>query len=126
MGYIIRVNSKISSSHYLRGYSGKCDRAHGHNFFVEMEIEGGELDKIGILIDFRDAKRILNEFLDKLDHTVLNETEYFKDLNPTAENIAMIIYENTADEVSDISGGKAKVSAIKVWETDENCAEYRP
>jgi len=83
------------------------------------------LDEIGILIDFREAKRILNSFLDKIDHTVLNDTEYFEKLNPTAENIAMVVYKNISDEIKRISDGKAKVTSVKVWETDDNCAEYR-
>ncbi|MGQ9706001.1 MAG: 6-carboxytetrahydropterin synthase QueD [bacterium] len=125
MSYIVRVSSRISAGHRIKGYSGKCEKIHGHNFFIEVEIEGNVLDEIGILIDFREAKRILNAFLDKIDHSILNDTDYFKDLNPTAENIAMVIYENISDEIEKVSGRKAKVISVKVWETNDNCAEYR-
>ena len=57
--YRVVVSGSFSSAHYLRGYKGKCEKLHGHNWKIEVEVEGEELDKKGLLIDFKKLKKIL-------------------------------------------------------------------
>ncbi|WP_045215169.1 6-carboxytetrahydropterin synthase QueD [Desulfonatronovibrio magnus] len=90
----LRVSAEFSSSHQLRNYCGKCENLHGHNFQVEVQVKGVEVNAdTGMLMDFKDLKKILNTVLEELDHKHLNDLEYFKTINPSSENIARYIYE---------------------------------
>ncbi len=89
----LKVKKDFSAAHQLRNYGGKCENMHGHNFGVEVEIEGDHLDsKVEILMDFKELKKELSEVLDTLDHKHLNSVEYFEHRNPSSENIARYIY----------------------------------
>ena len=115
--YKIKVEAHFSSAHNLRGYKGKCEELHGHNWKVEVMAEKEKLDNIGMVMDFKLLKKRLNTVLDKLDHKYLNRLPYFKKFNPTSENIAKFIFDNL----------KAKVPAVKsvtVWETGTSVATY--
>ena len=113
----VSVSGSFSAAHHLKGYHGKCEAQHGHNWKVELEIASENLDKIGMVIDFKTAKKELNLLLDELDHKYLNDLEYFKTNNPTSENMAKYIYDQ-------ISGKIDKVKSVSVWETDTSCARY--
>ena len=117
--YRITVRGKFSSAHFLRGYKGKCETLHGHNYLVECTIEGKEVDGLGMLMDFNKLKNLLSEVLNELDHKNFNDLPPFKEKNPTAENIAEFIYREMKDRIP-----MTLLLHIKVWETDENCAEY--
>lgn len=116
--YRITVKGRFSSAHFLRGYKGKCETLHGHNYLVECTIEGKEVDGSGMLMDFNNLKNLLSEVLNELDHKTLNDLPPFKLKNPTAENIAEFIYRQIKDKLP-----ITYFLHIKVWETDENCAE---
>jgi len=89
----LRVRSEFSASHALRHYQGKCESVHGHNFSVEVEVEGERLvDKTEYLLDFGIIKKELNALLDTLDHKDLNSTPPFDHMNPTSENLARHIF----------------------------------
>ncbi len=93
--WTLRVSSDFSSAHQLRHYQGKCENLHGHNFSVILEVAGCELDsKTGMLVDFKVLKAFLNETLQKLDHTCLNELEPFLQINPSSEYLAQYIYRD--------------------------------
>src|SRR6056297_4002627 len=93
--YRLRVSSQFSSSHQLRYYQGQCENLHGHNFHVETEIEGYQLDpQTGLLLDFKELKRLLNSILKELDHTHLNDLPAFRDINPSSENLAKYIFQS--------------------------------
>ena len=64
----IRLRDSFSSAHMLRGYQGDCERLHGHNYRIEVTICSPDLNKIGILADFRDIKQLLKDCLNPLDH----------------------------------------------------------
>jgi len=82
----------IDSSHFLRGYDGKCKNVHGHTWKISIWIKGerSQLDKVGILYDFGNIKKIVN----LLDHQILNDIKPFDEYNPTAENIVSFVYGN--------------------------------
>jgi 6-pyruvoyltetrahydropterin/6-carboxytetrahydropterin synthase len=115
--YSIKIESYFSAAHYLRGYRGKCEDLHGHNWKVEVVVEARKLDKTGMVMDFKDLKMELNRILEKLDHKCLNEVAYFKKFNPTSENIAQYIYKNLKLAVPHLK-------SITVWESHNSCASY--
>ncbi len=89
----LTVRSEFCAGHALRNYEGKCEKMHGHNFEVEVVVQGEKLDNnIEYLIDFKVLKSKLNNILDDLDHCILNETTPFHKINPTSENLAQYIY----------------------------------
>ncbi|RJP27629.1 MAG: 6-carboxytetrahydropterin synthase QueD [Candidatus Omnitrophota bacterium] len=115
--FSIKVEGYFSSAHNLRAYYGKCEELHGHNWKVEVVIASKTLDKIGMLMDFKIIKAELNRVLDKLDHKYLNETPYFKKINPTSENIAKFIYDALIPKFK-------KLKSVTVWENHTCCATY--
>lgn len=122
MGYRITVIEKFSASHFLRGYSGDCSRVHGHNYIVEVTVEGEEVNELGFLMDFRDLKKLVKDVIKKFDHHMLNEVEPFKEeLNPTSENIARYIYQSLTKHIH----GNCSIKEVKIGETDSTFAVYR-
>ncbi len=90
----ISVTMDFSAAHNLRGYKGKCERLHGHNWQVEVVFAAESLDKTGMLLDFNAAKKILKDVLRNFDHNYLNSVSNFKKINPTSENIAQVIFQH--------------------------------
>lgn len=119
--YTLRVEGEFSSSHQLRGYEGKCENLHGHNWRVEMYVKGEKLNKIGLLIDFKVLRNILDEILKKLDHTFINEVKPFDVINPSAENIAKYIFDEAEKA---LSNEEAEIYKIAVFETQKSMAVY--
>ena len=78
------------------------------------------LDRLGMLLDFRDAKRLIHEVLDGFDHQCLNDLEPFRDQNPTTENIARIVYEALAARLPH----GVTVAKVTAWESDHCGASY--
>ena len=94
----LRVSSDFSSSHQLRHYEGKCENMHGHNFTVEVDVEGDRLDsKLGILMDFKELKRLLKVVTDELDHRHLNDLPDFAEQNPSSELLARHVFRRLKD-----------------------------
>ena len=80
----------------MRGYPGECRELHGHTWDVEVTVRGEDLDEVGIVYDFKDLKNDLGLVLEAYDHAYLNDVPPFDTLNPTAENLARVIYEALA------------------------------
>src|SRR5712692_3233510 len=96
------IERNFSSAHQLRGYQGKCENLHGHNYRVEIYARGRELNNIGLLVDFVELKAAADDVVNYLDHRNLNELEPFdEELNPSAENVARVILERVAARLSD-------------------------
>ncbi len=90
----IKVRSDFSAAHNLKSYRGKCERLHGHNWIVEAVFCYRSLDKDGMAVDFRIAKEALEDSIERLDHSYLNDLKILKAVNPTSENIAKFIYDS--------------------------------
>jgi 6-pyruvoyltetrahydropterin/6-carboxytetrahydropterin synthase len=118
--------------HRLLNYEGKCRHLHGHNARAVVTLEGTELDSRGMIFDFADIKERLQRWIDEnLDHTMLlaaedpllpvlrarGERVFAMDRNPTAENIARLIFEKARE-----SG--IPVVEVALWETENCCAAY--
>ena len=110
----------FSAAHRLRNYEGPCEKLHGHNFKVEVTISCKKLNELSIGMDFKEIKGILRDILKKLDHTFLNEFPYFKNVNPTSEEIARFIYMEMKDKIDD----NCKMKCVGVWESDNSKATY--
>jgi 6-pyruvoyltetrahydropterin/6-carboxytetrahydropterin synthase len=118
----LKVQDYFSSAHYLKNYKGPCEKLHGHNWKVELIVEGSELNSTDILIDFSILKKILKEVLSELDHKLLNEIPYFKNINPSSERLAEYIFKKVREKLS--SYPKVKVKEVTVFETEKAGATY--
>ena len=123
----VTVEQTFAAGHALREYKGKCENVHGHNYRVQVTVEGEKLNRIGLLVDFVELKKAVREVIDRLDHQFINDLEPFTTINPSAENMAKYFYDEVTRRL-DINQGEApsRVSQIKVWETDTSIAVYRP
>jgi len=121
--YELKVVSRFAAAHNLRNFYGKCEDLHGHNWKVEVYVTADRLDEAGLVLDFGAIKKHLNEVLDGLDHKYLNELEFFKENNPSSENIARYIFERLAPR---INGDSARLARVSAWESETSCAAYSP
>jgi queuosine biosynthesis protein QueD len=112
---------QFSSAHRLRNYHGKCENLHGHNWRVRLFVTREQLDETGFVMDFKVLDAILKDIMDVLDHKDLNSLEEFSVINPTAENIALLILKLAQKEVL-ARDKEVKVSRVCVWESDKSCA----
>jgi 6-pyruvoyltetrahydropterin/6-carboxytetrahydropterin synthase len=111
MSWELVVKQKFSAAHFLRHYSGKCEKMHGHTFEVEVYFTTRELNQSGISIDFGEIKEFLRQAVP--DHQVLNEAFAF---SPSAENLARHFFE--------LCKKKYPVSKVMVWESEDAGAAY--
>ena len=114
----VRVEADFAAAHYLQDYHGKCENLHGHNYRVLAHARGNELDSGGMLLDFSILKKALKNVCSELDHTNLNDNSYFS-MNPSAERIAMYIYEKLKNQLPE-----CPLYAIDVYETPTSRARY--
>jgi 6-pyruvoyltetrahydropterin/6-carboxytetrahydropterin synthase len=119
--YELKVVTEFASAHTLRDYPGACSRMHGHNWKVELEAVASSLDEVGMGIDFKAMKQAANEVGDQLDHRYLNDLEPFKQINPTAENIAAYMFREISER---LNSKTIKVTAVTLWETERACVRY--
>lgn len=120
--YALVVRDEFSAAHRLPDSGSKCERLHGHNWKVEVEVSAERLDARGMAIDFNDLKALTGEILEELDHRLLNDLPAFQEQNPTAENLARYIYERLAERVAE---GRVKLDRVRVWESETTAASYR-
>jgi 6-pyruvoyltetrahydropterin/6-carboxytetrahydropterin synthase len=118
--YRVFVESHFTAAHQLRGYEGQCGRLHGHTWKVRVEVESGTVDAIGISLDFKELKRLIDAPLERLDHYHINEVPPFDVENPTAENLSRYIYREIRDRLPD----GVSVAAVTVWESDKYGVSY--
>ncbi|MEN8176987.1 MAG: 6-carboxytetrahydropterin synthase [Pseudomonadota bacterium] len=119
--------------HRLLNHQGKCRHLHGHNATAAIRLESDELDELGMVCDFTDIGNYVKAWLiAELDHNMLlheddpilpslqqaGERVYVMDRNPTAENIARLIFDYVAD-------GGFPVVEVVIYETDSALASYR-
>jgi 6-pyruvoyltetrahydropterin/6-carboxytetrahydropterin synthase len=131
--YQVTKTIEFSYGHRLLNHDGKCRYLHGHNGMIELDIDADTLDSMGMVIDFAKVNEIVKTWVDEnLDHRMLlcradpmlaplqtgNEPVFVMDENPTAENIAGLIWQ---------AAHKAglQVSEVRLWETSTSRAAYR-
>ncbi|HKI20237.1 MAG TPA: 6-carboxytetrahydropterin synthase [Isosphaeraceae bacterium] len=120
--------------HRLLNYDGKCRHLHGHNGRAVITLQGAALDRRGMLVDFAEIKAKVQAWIDEhLDHNMLlcradpllpillerGERVFVMDNNPTAENIARLIYDHAAQ-------AGLPVAKVVLWETEHCYSSYEP
>ena len=120
----VTVEDSFAAGHYLRNYRGKCENPHGHNYKVRVTLAGKELDKAGLLLDFKDLRDVMKPAIDRLDHQMINDVEPFTNLNPSAENLAKYFFDETSRRLHSSTNGRVRVKTVTVFETDTTTATY--
>ena len=112
---LITKSFSFAGAHHLPKHPGKCKNLHGHEWKLEVTISGQIDAETGMIIDFSDLKKIVNEnVIDKLDHSYLNGIIE----NPTAEEIAIWIWNHLKERLEGLY-------EVKIWETPKSFAIYR-
>lgn len=119
--YELKIVKQFSAAHQLRDYEGGCENLHGHNWKVEVHVQGEHLGEDGLLLDFRLMKKATDKTLDQLDHRFLNDLPAFKEVNPSSENIARFIFTSLSEQ---LNHDRARISKVTAWESDTACASY--
>ncbi len=120
----LRVVTRFAAAHQLTMVGTKCENLHGHNWKIEVYVQGESLDKGGVLVDFGVIKRHVRELMETLDHKFLNELDYFRNgTPPSSENIACYIGDSLAARLENPG---IRVSRVTAWESDDASATYIP
>ena len=136
MNYAVTRRLEFDAAHRVLGHQGKCRHLHGHRYSIEVMVEDKELDSLGMVVDFSDIKTILGRWIDEnLDHNViLNGDDFLVELlresklerdpfvmddNPTAENIAKLIFDQAKNLLEHLS-----IVNVRVFETPNCWADY--
>ena len=118
-----RLHNSNWSNEQNKEVFGKCNNPnyHGHNYDLEVKVIGEVDSGTGYVMDMKILRKIIKKnVLDRYDHMNLNlDVSDFKDLNPTAENIAMMVYSNILKDLPE--GLELK---IRLYETERNIVEY--
>lgn len=123
MSFMYEIYKEVifAGAHRLREYEGKCESLHGHNWRVRACLKADVLDDLGMVLDFKILNQALREVLDGFDHSFLNEVPPFDELNPTAENIAKVVFDQLSLRLND---DRVAVSSVEVFESDGARAVY--
>jgi len=119
--YELIIADHFSSAHYLREYHGACENLHGHTWKVEAAVSSSALDHAGLVVDFKELKKILKELMDRWDHVCLNDLPEFKEMNPSTENMARWLYQEFAKKLP----AGVVMEHVRVWESDSASVRYR-
>lgn len=119
--YEIEIVRHVSGAHQLRNYPGDCAKLHGHNWLITAVLQTETLDELGISVDFKYLKKVLDEIILPLDHAFLNDLEDFKAQNPTSENLARVVFKKLQVKLND---GRVRVARVKVSESAGSTASY--
>ncbi len=111
--FSITVRERFSAAHKLEG-----EPLHGHTWRVEVNVRLEKLNQKGMAIDFRILKGYLKAVISQIDHKYLNDLPFFKEREPTAENIAVFIYQELKK--------RREVSSVTVFESEDAWATYYP
>jgi 6-pyruvoyltetrahydropterin/6-carboxytetrahydropterin synthase len=131
--YLVTREIRFCYGHRLLHYDGKCRHLHGHNGRAVISLQAEQLDALGMVMDFSQIKEVVTGWIDgTLDHKMilheddpvlpflrqLGEPVFVMKVNPTAENIARLIYDFAV-------GRGFPVVEVQLWETDHCYATYR-
>ena len=119
--YEVIITVHFSSAHQLRGYDGKYENLHGHNWTATVTVQAQELDAMEVGVDFVMLKKKTEEILSRINYKNINEVPPFDKLNPSAENLARWLFQNLARE---INTDKVKMRRVQVNEFDHSGAAY--
>ena len=128
---------RFDAAHILTNHQGLCKNLHGHTYRVDVSVTQGDGDTSDMVIDFKDLKLIASEVVcERFDHAFIYNTESAgeREIAAVVEKNGMrtvaIPFRSTAENLARMFFGELKaripgLSAVKVWETADSCAEYR-
>jgi 6-pyruvoyltetrahydropterin/6-carboxytetrahydropterin synthase len=120
MPFDITTTRDFSAAHAIRLYDGSIEPLHGHNWRISVTVSADKLDSIGVVMDFHELRRLVDEVVGPMHNRSLNELPAFANLNPTTENVAMVVARSLK-----LPEG-VRLTEIKVFETWDCSATYRP
>ena len=112
----VTVEDTFAAGHYLRHYKGKCENPHGHNYKIRVTLAGTELDKAGLLLDFKDLREVMRHVIERLDHQMINDIEPF--------TMIKYFYDESNERLQRVTSGRVRVKDVTVFETDTTTARY--
>jgi 6-pyruvoyltetrahydropterin/6-carboxytetrahydropterin synthase len=121
MPYTIFKDFTFAAAHFIPDHPGKCRFLHGHNYRVRVHVRATTLDRLGMVMDFADLKRVTEEVVGPWDHQVLNDFPEFKTMTSTAENVAGHVFRAMAERLDD---ERVRVAKVEVWESESSCATF--
>lgn len=119
MSFAITITRDFSASHQLRLYDGTMEPLHGHNWHVEVTVGAPRLDAMGVVMDFHELQRLLDELVSPMHNRHLNDLPAFSNRNPSAENVA----EHLAEALK--LPAAVSLERVEVWETPDCRAIWR-
>jgi 6-pyruvoyltetrahydropterin/6-carboxytetrahydropterin synthase len=120
--YQLAITRDFIAQHYLIGGDwGRENEQHSHHYKVEVRVQQQDLDQHGYLIDIVDLESSLGRIIDSYQENTLNDLVPFKDLNPSLERFARVIWEELVSRL-DIDGS---VLSVRLWENENDWAAYR-
>lgn len=112
--YTLNSQHRIYASHYLKDQGGRCEKLHGHQYEIILEIKQDDLDYKNMIIDTYEVEKIFNDFIG-VDHLHLNE--FMNEDNPTMEFMAKYFYDNLKKQIPNLN-------SVTVYETPEGSVRY--
>lgn len=112
--YTLNSQHRIYASHYLKDQGGRCEKLHGHQYEIILEIKQDDLDYKNMIIDTYEVEKIFNDFIG-VDHLHLNE--FMNEDNPTMEFMAKYFYDNLKKQIPNLN-------SVTVYETPEGSVKY--
>src|SRR5881394_4077907 len=119
MPFQITTTRDFSAAHALRLYDGSLEPIHGHNWRVSVTVMADKLDSIGVVMDFHELQRLVDEVIRPMHNSSLNDLPAFAATNPTAENVALHVARSLKLSAS------VRLSKVEVWETWNCSAVYQ-
>ena len=118
----LNIELEFCAAHVLTGHKGKCSNLHGHNYKVDVCVSGQELDSLGLLIDFADLKKIVNEVVEGIDHKYINELDHkpFLEGKTSAEHISKFIFEQVEAKLDK----SVTLEYVKLYETSKYSVKF--
>jgi 6-pyruvoyltetrahydropterin/6-carboxytetrahydropterin synthase len=120
MPFDITATREFAAAHQLRLYDGSLEPLHGHNWKVRVTVSAEALDAIGVVMDFHELERLLDEIIRPLHNSDLTHTPTMRGMNPTTEHVALHIAQALKLPAN------VRLASVEVWETSQNSAVYRP
>lgn len=119
--FTVTVKVSFKATHALRGYYGKDELPHSHEWQIAVAIDSLRLDESGCAVDFAEVDRVLAELIQPMSDRSLNSLPAFKYESPSAENIARHVYRELSKVLNSCS---CNVTCVTVWEDENHSASY--
>lgn len=117
----LSVKSTFSAAHQILDYNGNCANLHGHNWELTVWLRSGKVNRLGICMDYREIKKVIDKAVSDLDHIVLNNHPVFSEINPTSETLARYLYHLLREE---FAADPVQVAKVSIAENSDFSVSY--